>query len=171
MRRDSWKAQPGSRTVVADRRARRSDGPETWVVRTTPDAFPVRDQPTPNTNAVIPVSTSCATSAWQPTRAGCAATGPATTLLKSALTYHIPYRAGITYPTRDRLPLVTQPVLICTNEHDVFRPGLPEARQLTRNHAARIYPDPGPAAALAATADLFRRFLADEPLPPLLGEV
>jgi pimeloyl-ACP methyl ester carboxylesterase len=91
--------------------------------------------------------------------------------MKSALTYHIPYRAGITYPARDRLPLVTQPVLLCTNEHDVFRPGLPEARQLTRNHEARIYPDPGPPEALSTTADLFRRFLADEPLPPLLGEV
>ena len=89
---------------------------------------------------------------------------------KAALTYHIPYRAGITFPTRERLPLVTQPVLLCTNEHDVFRPGMPEARTLPQRYISRIYPDAGPPEARAATVDLFRRFLSDQDLPPMLGE-
>ncbi|MFN8533299.1 MAG: alpha/beta hydrolase [Dehalococcoidia bacterium] len=91
--------------------------------------------------------------------------------LKSALTYQIPYHAGITYPTIDRLPLVDQPVLICTNEHDVFRPTMAEACQAARAYQSRIYPDPGPPEALAATIDLFRRFFDGEALPSLHGEL
>lgn len=90
--------------------------------------------------------------------------------LKSALTYHIPYGAGIRFPTRERLPLVTQPVLVCTNEHDVFRPGMGEARVLPQHPVSRIYPDAGPPGAMETMTDLFRRFLAGEELPPLLGE-
>lgn len=90
--------------------------------------------------------------------------------IKGGLTYHIPYRAGITYPTRERLPLVTQPVLLCISEHDVFRPGYPEARTGVQRATSRVYPDPGPPEALVVTADLFRRFLDGGDVPLLLGE-
>ncbi len=82
--------------------------------------------------------------------------------MKGGRTYHLSYRAAFAYDTRSRLPLITQPVLHCSSESDPLRTAIPEAMSLTASAVARVHQGNG----ADATLDLYRRFLADQPLPP-----
>ncbi len=86
-------------------------------------------------------------------------------LIKGGTTYHLNYRAAFAYPTRQRLPLLNVPVLLCASASDPLAAGLTEAGRLTAQAIVRVTPGRGSAAKAAATTDLYRRFLADQPLP------
>ena len=81
--------------------------------------------------------------------------------IKGGTTYHLNYRAAFAYPTRERLPLLEVPVLLCASESDPLADGLTEAGKLTANAVVRITPGRGTEEKAAATTDLYRRFLAD----------
>lgn len=82
--------------------------------------------------------------------------------MKGGRSYHLSYRAAFAFDTRGRLPLVTQPVLHCSSASDPLRAALPEAMTLTQNGVARVHQGNGS----EATLDLYRRFLAGQPVPP-----
>ncbi|MCS7001580.1 MAG: alpha/beta hydrolase [Dehalococcoidia bacterium] len=85
--------------------------------------------------------------------------------IKGALTYHLSYRAAFSYPTRERLPLLTVPVLHACNEHDPLRACVPEAKQLAPHGESRIHPGMATPDAMAITLGYYRAFLADQPIP------
>jgi pimeloyl-ACP methyl ester carboxylesterase len=51
-------------------------------------------------------------------------------MLRSGVSYHKSYAAAFRYPTRERLPLLTQPTLSCAGPADVFVDGIEEAAAL-----------------------------------------
>jgi pimeloyl-ACP methyl ester carboxylesterase len=81
--------------------------------------------------------------------------------MKGGRTYHLSYRAAFAYPTRERMPLVTQPVLQTSTPADPLRAAIPEAMSLTRRGESRIHQGN----LQPATHALYRAFLAGEPLP------
>ena len=85
--------------------------------------------------------------------------------IKGGTTYHLNYRAAFAYPTRERLPLLAVPTLICASETDPLRAGLDEARELAPEAAVRLTPGRSTAEKARVTLDLYRRFMADEALP------
>jgi pimeloyl-ACP methyl ester carboxylesterase len=86
-------------------------------------------------------------------------------LIKGGTTYHLNYRAAFAYPTRERLPLLEVPVLVCASDSDPLADGLAEAGALTANAVVRVTPGGGTPEKSAATNDLYRRFLADRAVP------
>jgi pimeloyl-ACP methyl ester carboxylesterase len=85
--------------------------------------------------------------------------------LKAGTTYHLPYRAAIDFPTRERLPLLRVPTLLCCAPDDVLRGGLAEAGALTPNATVRLTAGMDTPEQVAATYDLYRAFFADAHLP------
>ncbi len=85
--------------------------------------------------------------------------------LKGGRTYHLSYRAAFAYPIRERLPLVTNSVLHCSSSRDPLRAALPEAMELSPKAQSRVHQGSFTAESAASTLDLYRRFLADQPLP------
>jgi pimeloyl-ACP methyl ester carboxylesterase len=85
-------------------------------------------------------------------------------LLKGGTTYHLNYRAAFAYPTRERLPLLKVPTLICASETDPLREGLDEARALAPDAVVRVTPGRSTPDKAAVTLGLYRSFLAEEPL-------
>jgi pimeloyl-ACP methyl ester carboxylesterase len=81
--------------------------------------------------------------------------------IKGGTTYHLNYRAAFAYRTRERLPLLEMPVLLCAAESDLLTDGLTEAKELTANAVVQITPGRETAEKAAATTNLYRRFLAD----------
>lgn len=61
-------------------------------------------------------------------------------LLKSGRSYPASYRAGFSYDTRRRLPLVRQPTLICAGPADMLAKGLDLARELLPRATVRATP-------------------------------
>ena len=85
-------------------------------------------------------------------------------LLKGGTTYHLNYRAAFAYPTRERLPKLSVPTLICASETDPLREGMDEARQLAPDALVRVTPGRSTPEKAAVTLGLYRSFMADEPL-------
>ncbi|WP_329089553.1 alpha/beta hydrolase [Actinomadura citrea] len=90
-------------------------------------------------------------------------------LLQSGPTYHLSYAAAFRYPTRDRLPELTVPALICAGPDDMLADNLPALRSaapdgvtLASTPATCWYPDQDPAA-VAETVRLYRDFLTAVP--------
>ena len=88
-------------------------------------------------------------------------------LLKSGATYDRSYRAAFVYPTRERLPLIPRPALICAGPADMLVEGLELARgiapagtQIVATPATVWYPGQSPEA-VAATITIYQRFLRD----------
>ncbi|GLY75724.1 alpha/beta fold hydrolase [Actinoallomurus iriomotensis] len=86
-------------------------------------------------------------------------------LLQSGPTYHLSYAAAFRYPTRDRLPELTTPALICAGPDDMLADNLPALRSaapdgvtLAPTPATCWYPDQDPAA-VAETVRRYRDFL------------
>ena len=77
-------------------------------------------------------------------------------LLKSGPTYALAYRVALGYPTRDRLPRVAAPTLVCATEHDILREYSAEAAALVPGGTARVVP-----AAVGARAAVYSAFLSD----------
>ncbi|MBI3951633.1 MAG: alpha/beta hydrolase [Acidobacteria bacterium] len=78
--------------------------------------------------------------------------------VKGGTTYHLNYRAVFGYPMRTRLPMVTTPMLVCaTSANRFFRAVHSEIPGLVPHAHVR---------AIGGTAgvELYRRFLADQPL-------
>jgi pimeloyl-ACP methyl ester carboxylesterase len=90
--------------------------------------------------------------------------------IKGGKTYHLSYRAAFAYPTAEKLKLLDLPVLHCTSQTDPLRDFLPEATRITRGSQSRVHPGRATPEAAAVTLDLYRRFLAGEPLPDGLPE-
>ncbi|NDU76814.1 alpha/beta fold hydrolase [Actinomadura sp. DSM 109109] len=74
-------------------------------------------------------------------------------LLQSGPTYHLSYAAAFRYPTRERLPELTVPALVCAGPHDMLADNLPELRAaapagtvIDTTPATCWYPDQDPAA-------------------------
>lgn len=87
-------------------------------------------------------------------------------LLQSGPTYHLSYAAAFRYPTRDRLPKLTVPALICAGPDDMLADNLPALRSaapdgvtLAATPATCWYPDQDPAA-VAETVRRYRDYLA-----------
>jgi pimeloyl-ACP methyl ester carboxylesterase len=85
--------------------------------------------------------------------------------IKGGTTYHLNYRAAFAYPTRQRLPLLAVPTLICASDTDPLREGMDEARQLAPQAAVRVTPGRSTPEKARVTLDLYRRFMADAALP------
>ncbi|MFN8534989.1 MAG: alpha/beta hydrolase [Dehalococcoidia bacterium] len=85
--------------------------------------------------------------------------------MKGALTSHLSYRAAFAYPTRERLPLVSVPMLHLSSEGDPLRACIPEARRLTPGSSSRIHQGTATPEAMAGTFGYWRAFLADQPVP------
>ncbi|MCP9951180.1 alpha/beta hydrolase [Actinomadura madurae] len=86
-------------------------------------------------------------------------------LLQSGPTYHLSYAAAFRYPTRERLPKLTVPALICAGPDDMLADNLPALRAaapdgvtLAEMPATCWYPDQDPAA-VAETVRRYRDFL------------
>jgi pimeloyl-ACP methyl ester carboxylesterase len=79
--------------------------------------------------------------------------------VRALTTYHLAYRAAFRYPTRARLPMLTQPALMCAGPTDPLLPTLDEAAQLAP--AAVKVRTAGTLGlnALTATVERFNRFL------------
>ena len=86
--------------------------------------------------------------------------------IKGARTYHLNYQAAFVYPTRERLPLLTVPVCLCAGPGNLLADGLEEAGKLIPDAALITTPGAATPEAATETADLYRRFLADEALTP-----
>ena len=87
-------------------------------------------------------------------------------LLKSGRTYDLSYRAAFEYPTAERLPLLTQPALICAGPADMLADGLDRARRIAppqvsvaATPATVWYPNQA-APNVAATIAVYQAFLA-----------
>lgn len=85
--------------------------------------------------------------------------------IKGGTTYHLNYRAAFAYPTRERLPMLSMPTLICASETDPLREGIEEARQFAPDALVRVTPGRGTPEKASVTLGLYRRFMADETLP------
>jgi pimeloyl-ACP methyl ester carboxylesterase len=88
-------------------------------------------------------------------------------LLKSGATYDLSYRAAFVYPTRERLPLISGPALICAGPADMLIEGLelarniaPAATEVVATPATVWYPGQPPDA-VAATIAIYDRFLRE----------
>jgi pimeloyl-ACP methyl ester carboxylesterase len=86
-------------------------------------------------------------------------------LLTSGRTYHRSYRAAFEYDTRDRLPHLTVPVMLCAGPADMLADALVTARPLLRADAVIAatpatvwYPAQGEQA-IAETIAMYQRFL------------
>jgi hypothetical protein len=90
--------------------------------------------------------------------------------IKGGTTYHLSYRAAFAYPTGEKLKLLDLPVLHCTGPSDPLREFLPEATRLTRGSQSRVHPGRATPETAAVTLELYRRFLAGQPLPDGLPE-
>ena len=82
--------------------------------------------------------------------------------IKGGTTFHLNYRAAFAYPTRERLPKLVVPTLICASETDPLAEGMEEAREYAPEAVVRITPGRGTPEKAAATLDVYRRFMADE---------
>jgi pimeloyl-ACP methyl ester carboxylesterase len=80
--------------------------------------------------------------------------------IKGGRTFHHQYRAAFLYKTRERLPLITVPVMVCAGPTDPLREGMEDIPSL--NPSARVVYTPGGGAPEAAeqTQKIFRDFLA-----------
>ncbi len=85
--------------------------------------------------------------------------------IKGGTTYHLNYRAAFAYPTRERLPLLAVPTLICASETDPLREGMDEAKELAPDALVRVTPGRRTPEQAAVTLGLYRSFMADEVLP------
>jgi pimeloyl-ACP methyl ester carboxylesterase len=86
-------------------------------------------------------------------------------LLQSGPTYHLSYAAAFRYPTRERLPKLTTPALICAGPDDMLADNLPALRgaapecvTLAPAPATCWYPDQDPVA-VTETVRHYRDFL------------
>lgn len=68
--------------------------------------------------------------------------------------YHLPYRAALTFPTADRLPLLSVPTLIAAHPDDPLQTYTPEAADLVPGGRPDALPDD-----VAGSAALYERFL------------
>jgi pimeloyl-ACP methyl ester carboxylesterase len=84
--------------------------------------------------------------------------------LRGGLTFANPYGALMRYPTRERLPLITVPTLLCASPDDTLRPGLEEAATFMQRAITMETPGKATPERKAETSALFRRFFADEPV-------
>jgi hypothetical protein len=82
-----------------------------------------------------------------------------------ATTYHLAYRAAIAYPTRDGLPLLQSPTLLCCAPDDVLRDRLAEAGSLTPVAQVGLTAGMNTPDMVAATYELFRSFLDNHARP------
>lgn len=82
--------------------------------------------------------------------------------LKGGRTYHLVYGAALSYPTRERLPLITVPTFICASPTDPLGEGLEEASQILPSAVVRILPGVATPEGRGASAELFRAFLAKQ---------
>ncbi|MEV5826826.1 alpha/beta fold hydrolase [Spirillospora sp. NPDC052242] len=87
-------------------------------------------------------------------------------LLQSGPTYQLSYAAAFRYPTRERLPKLTVPALICAGPDDMLADNLPALRaaapdgvRIESTPATCWYPDQDPAA-VHATVRRYIEFLA-----------
>ncbi|WP_262403414.1 alpha/beta fold hydrolase, partial [Actinomadura sp. CNU-125] len=87
-------------------------------------------------------------------------------LLQSGPTYHLSYAAAFRYPTRERLPELAVPALICAGPDDMLADNLPALRaaapagvRIESTPATCWYPDQDPAA-VNATVRRYIEFLA-----------
>lgn len=86
-------------------------------------------------------------------------------ILESGPSYDGAYRAAFAYPTRERMPLLGCPALVCAGPNDMLIAGLDETEKLglpgvevRRTPTTVWWPDPEPGAA-AETMALYRAFL------------
>lgn len=90
-------------------------------------------------------------------------------ILQSGRTYDLAYRAGFSYDTRSRLPLLRRPALLTAGPHDMLANALEDAAALAPDDLLRTlptpetvwWPDPEPGAA-ERTLQIYREFF-DEP--------
>lgn len=85
-------------------------------------------------------------------------------VLKSIETYHLAYRASFQYPKKDRLPLVTQPILLLAAENDPLLNNTKLGAGLAQKARLQITPPSSKPDAVNIVADFIQRFL-HEPLP------
>jgi pimeloyl-ACP methyl ester carboxylesterase len=78
---------------------------------------------------------------------------------RALTTYHLAYRAAFRYPTRSRLPMLSQPSLPCAGPTDPLLPTLDEAARLAPAGSGARTAGTLDFAALRATVETFNRFL------------
>lgn len=77
-------------------------------------------------------------------------------------TYHLAYSAAFRYPTRDRLPRLRQPALICAGPSDPLLPTLDECGRLARHTVTVRTPGgTGDRNVLTETVDIYANFLSE----------
>ena len=87
--------------------------------------------------------------------------------IKGGTTYHLNYRAAFSYPTTSRMPMVSCPALLCAGPSDPTRAYLTTMSRLAPHNVVRTRPETSSSETMAAVADLYRRFLTDQPVPSL----
>jgi pimeloyl-ACP methyl ester carboxylesterase len=80
-------------------------------------------------------------------------------VLKAVRTYHLSYRAAISYRKDERLPLVRVPTLLACATNDMLLPYQDGVAALLAHARREVTPGVATPEALARTADLFARFL------------
>jgi pimeloyl-ACP methyl ester carboxylesterase len=85
-------------------------------------------------------------------------------VMKSARTYHIPYRAAIAYDKEDRLPMVRVPTLLTCAAHDMFMAYFERVQQLMPAAKPVVTRGYGSSEALVDTCAIFNSFLEQNPL-------
>jgi pimeloyl-ACP methyl ester carboxylesterase len=83
-------------------------------------------------------------------------------VLKAARTYHIPYRAAITYDKTARLPLVAVPTLLACASNDMFMEYFDSVQALMPHAQPIVTEGIATPHALAATGRAFTAFLDDQ---------
>lgn len=82
-------------------------------------------------------------------------------VLKASQTYHRSYNAALRYPKRERLPLITQPVLVAAGPSDQLFGYLETARDLIPGARATALPEPTEERNRSAIAAEFLAFLGE----------
>jgi pimeloyl-ACP methyl ester carboxylesterase len=80
-------------------------------------------------------------------------------VLKSIETYHLGYRAAFAYPKRERLPLVTQPLLGICSENDPLLPALNETTSLAPNARVQLTPPSNQPGSVETISGVIAQFL------------
>ena len=83
-------------------------------------------------------------------------------VLKSIETYHLAYRASFRYQKRDRLPLITQPLLLMAAENDPLLENTWEGAKLIGRDQIAVTPKSGSTGALAVVAQTINAFLGEQ---------
>lgn len=82
-------------------------------------------------------------------------------VFKAARTFHLSYKAALSYPKEQRLPLIKVPTLLTCSRHDMLHVYFEKVSALVKPTRAQSTAGLGSAEALQETAALFERFLND----------